>query len=300
MDVSARPHLESSARDPVWLGVYQHGAPWEIVPLDEFEAQAGRAVDVVLWYQDWVQTRDLELRLLEQVAARGAVPLLTWEPWDHTQGPSQPAFALERLLAGDHDAHIAAWAAGLAAYGGPVLHRFAHEMNGHWYPWGSKGGPAAQYVAAWRHVWAIFQQAGAHQVQWVWSPNILVGADAFEPYYPGAAYVDWLGLDGYNWGGWGGWRSFRQLFTASYQRLCALGDQPVMIAEVGCAERGGSKARWIAEAFTEVLPQQLPRVRAVVWFNQHKERDWRITSSPHSRRAFAQAVASPPFRQLRA
>jgi beta-mannanase len=270
-------------------------------PLLEFELQAERPVDLIMWYQDWVHTGELDVGLIQRVADHGAVPLLTWDPWDYTQGPSQPSFALSRVLEGAFDSYISAWARELAGYDGPLLLRFAHEMNGHWYPWGTRarsgppGATAAEYVQTWRHVWRLFQAAGAHQVQWVWAPNILEGAGAFEVCYPGSEYVDWLALDGYNWGGWRRWRSFRQLFAASYRRLTALGPQPVMIAETACAEAGGDKARWITEGLTQVIPDQMPRVRAVVWFNQAKERDWRIESSDASRLAFAEAVKDPPF-----
>ncbi len=275
------------------LGVYQHGAPWEESALAEFERNAERPVDIVMWYQDWAQTRELDLSLLERVADHGALPLLTWEPWDHTAGSRQPAFSLSRILAGGHDDYVRAFAGRVARYARPLLLRWAHEMNGHWYPWGTAGGSAAEYIAVWRRVWELFRAEGASNAAWVWSPNVLDHCVAFEPYYPGDDYVDWVGLDGYNWGGLGRWRSFRRLFVPSYQRLAALSPQPIMIAETASAEAGGDKAGWITEALTQVIPNELPRVRAVIWFNQKKERDWRIESSPKSRQAFAAAVATP-------
>jgi beta-mannanase len=270
--------------------------------LVEFERAAERSVGIVMWYQDWAQTRELDLRLFAQVAQHGAIPLLTWEPWDHTQGPVQPDFHLARVVAGEFDAYLQTSAQRLARYGAPVLLRWAHEMNGHWYPWstGSRirfGGKTsaqatpAEYIAAWRRIWQVFHAEGASNIAWVWSPNVLDHCAPFEPCYPGHEFVDWLALDGYNWGGWGRWRSFARVFGPSYARLVALGPQPVMIAETASAEAGGNKARWITDAFTQTLRAELPRVRAVIWFNQDKERDWRIESSPQSRRAFADAVA---------
>jgi beta-mannanase len=291
----------------VALGVYQHGVPWGMSALAEFERQAERPVAIVMWYQDWAHTAELDLGLFARVAQHGAVPLLTWEPWDHTAGPVQPAFHLARVLAGDFDAYLGACAQRLARYGAPVMLRWAHEMNGHWYPWsvGAVGRTPGQntpdqYVAAWQHIWRLFRAEGADNVAWVWSPNVLDHCAAFESCYPGHEFVDWLALDGYNWGGWGRWRSFARLFGDSYKRLAALGPQPLMIAETASAEAGGSKARWIRDALTESIPTRFPRVRAVVWFNQRKERDWRIESSPASRRAFAEAVAAPPYRAYEA
>jgi len=120
-------------------------------------------------------------------------------------------------------------------------------------------------------------------------------ASVLTPYYPGDAYVDWLGLDGYNRGG-AAWQSFAQVFGASYQSITALSAKPLMIAETASAEAGGSKAQWIVDAFSTQILQRYPRIQAVLWFNQNKETDWRIESSAAAQRAFARAVASSVYR----
>ena len=289
---------DAAAASSIYLGVYQQGAPWSMAPLDEFERAAGKRAAIVMWYQDWVVARSLDTTMLRNVAARGAVPMITWDPWDYTKGTNQPDFRLQTIIDGTHDAYIQSWAAGLKDYSGPVLLRFAHEMNGNWYPWGAgvNGNTAAQYVQAWQRVRGIFTAAGATNVRWLWSPNILLGATDFTPFYPGDAAVDWVGLDGYNWGGRGSWTSFAALFGPSYQHLTALSQKPVMVAEVASAEDGGSKAAWITDAYSTQIPTKFPRIQAVIWFNENKERDWRIQSSPRARRAFADAAAAPLYR----
>jgi beta-mannanase len=269
-------------------------------PLLTFEELAERPVDIVMWYQDWALARSLDLSMLQRVVDHGALPMITWEPWDATLGPEQPRFQLTRILAGDYDQYVETWARQLAAFGRPVLLRWGHEMNGHWYPWGvgRAGTTSSHYVESWHYLWSAFRAVGADKVRWVWSPNVLAGAQAFEPCYPGDAFVDWVGLDGYNWGGWRSWRSFSQVFGESYQRITAVSPKPLMIAETACAEAGMRKARWITDALTVQIPLQLPHVQAVIWFNQAKERDWRIESSSASRQAFAEAVASPHYRGL--
>jgi beta-mannanase len=161
-----------------------------------------------------------------------------------------------------------------------------HEMNGDWYPWGGtvNGNSAKDYVRAWRRMHDIFSRVGATNVRWVWSPHAddVPGtkANAFERYYPGSAYVDVLALDGYNWGSspgsFGGWRSFDQIFVAPYARLARLGPQPIWIAETASDTVGGDKAAWIGDMFD--FAAKRPRLRAIVWFDVLKERDWRATS----------------------
>jgi endoglucanase len=110
--------------------------------------------------------------------------------------------------------------------------------------------------------------------------------------FPGEAYLHWVALDGYNNVNWGGWQSFGQIFSSSYTSITALSVKPVLIAETSSGEVGGSKAAWIRDALGTQLPAHFPRVRALLWFNENKEIDWRIESSETARRAFAEAVAS--------
>ena len=72
-----------------------------------------------------------------------------------------------------------------------------------------------------------------------------------------------------------------------------LSDQPVLIAETASAEEGGDKADWIRRALLHDLPIRFPRVRGLVWFDENKEREWSVSSSPAARRAFAEAASHP-------
>jgi beta-mannanase len=180
-------------------------------------------------------------------------------------------------------------------------------MNGNWYPWASgvNGNTSASFIAMWRHVHDIFAKEGASNVRWIWSPNVdFAGATPLESLYPGDAYVDWVGLDGYNWGmvnGWTPWHSFTDLFGASYARITRLTNKPVIIGEMSSVESGApagqSKATWISSALGVELPNNFPRVRAFVWFDQNNggQRDWRIDSSPDSLAAFRAAIAAKTY-----
>jgi endoglucanase len=65
-----------------------------------------------------------------------------------------------------------------------------------------------------------------------------------------------------------------------------------MVAETACAEQGGSKADWIADAYSTQIPNNFEKIKAVIWFNENKETDWRIESSPAAQNAFATAIQS--------
>ena len=109
-----------------------------------------------------------------------------------------------------------------------VFVRFAHEMNGSWYPWSQQ--PTA-YIAALQSLARAIHKATPKQSALVWAPNYGGGYpftggqyqarpdspdyvvldtnhdgvvdqydDPYAPYYPGDDAVDWVGMTLYHWG----------------------------------------------------------------------------------------------------
>lgn len=272
------------------FGVFTPGAPGDPASYAAVTAEAGGPADVVMWYESWGTGGAFPAAAAGSVAAQGAVPQITWEPWVAGAGVDQPAYALSRIAAGAFDGYVTTWAKQIKAYGKPVQLRFAHEMNGSWYPWsaGVNGNTAAAYVAAWRHVRDVFTKVGVGNVTWVWSPNTPYhGSTALSSLYPGDNYVDTVALDGYNWGTsreWTTWQSFWDVFGPGVQELQAISSRPIYIAEVASTEVGGDKAAWITDMFATLAAH--PEIRGFTWFNDNKETDWRITSSPSAQAAF--------------
>lgn len=307
------PRARAAAPAPIALGASMTApsrglyAPCDTAPMDDFAAQTGRRPAIALWYQPWggygpnPQWADFPARCMDNSYARGAVVLTTWEPWDGN--PSNPVYKLTTITRGDFDPYIRRYADDAKVWGHPFYLRFAHEMNGNWYPWGTgphnpEGNTPADYVAAWRHVHDLFVQEGAANVRWVWSPNTLSSnSPQATATYPGDAYVDWLAMDGYNVGssnGYDGWTSAAALFSPLYTALATLPTKPMMIAETASSEMGGDKAAWITQAYADI-PNRFPRVRAVVWFDEDKETDWRVDSSPAALAAYRAVVTDPAF-----
>jgi hypothetical protein len=286
------------------LGVNTAGIPQTMgTSLDAFAAKAGAMPQIAMYYQDWYEgwsTALVNPNFVSQATARGVTPMITWEPLLDTQDPvSQPAYAPRNIARGDFDPYIHRAAREAKAFGRPFFVRLAHEMNGGWSEWGRgvNGNTPAEYIAMWRHVVGIFREEGADNVRWVWSPNIAGwnGLAWFQPYYPGDDWVDWVALDGYNWGSTmaSGWHSFTSVFADNYDALVQLAPtKPVMIAETASAEAGGDKAAWILQGLGHDLQARMPRVRALVWFDRNKETDWRVDSSVSSDNALRTVVAS--------
>jgi hypothetical protein len=295
------------APNAIYWGAYVKGVPWDLSILDTFESRAGKRSSIVHWGQPWWyggKYEPFQTQLYERVRQRGAIPLIDWGSWDFCCGTNQPNFQLADIIAGRHDAYIRQWATDAKAWGHPFFLRLNWEMNGSWFPWSEvvNGNRSGEYVRSWQHVHNLFRQVGATNVTWVWSVNEIAGSSTpIASLYPGDGYVDWVAMDSYNWGtdrGYG-WRSFAQAFDATYAALGQLAPgKPIMIAETGSSEDGGSKAAWIRDAFQVQLPTKYPKVKAVVWFNWNDNDpalDWPIESSQASIDAFRQSVGGSSY-----
>lgn len=266
-----------------------------------------REVRILSFYIAWGNETDPDLSGIERVFNQGLIPMLTWEPWRLPQDPSisgfpegQPDFSLDQILSGRYDEYIRRWAHELSKISSPILFRPMHEMNGNWYPWcGSvNGNDPGKYIETWRYLRSIFRGASSNCLDWVWCPYAhsvpeKPGNEIWQ-YYPGAGEVDVLAMDGYNWGSsrpWSTWQSFDEVFSKSYGVLNGIApEKPMMIGEMGCAEKGGNKGKWMEEAFG-LLKTEFNRIRGLIWFNMNKECDWRIESSFRSFRSFRQGLA---------
>lgn len=292
-----RPGTALAAPGPeVAVGVYIPGATEDPSLINAYESQVGRDPAIVSYYRDW--TRPLiEPDVLEAVWSHDAVPMITWEPWN--QHDESEYYPLSAIAAGRYDRFIGESARASAAWGQPILIRFAHEMNGSWYPWGRgrNGDTPAAYKAAWRHVVSVFRAEGAVNVKWVWTPYVLNGHRfPFRRYYPGDSWVDWAGLDGLNGGSVFGWRPFWQIFEDSYRQLVRLTPRPLILAEVASTEAGGHKAAWLSHALRRSLPR-MPHIRAIVWWADPTDRrgDFGIDSSPGALQALRAGIATARY-----
>ncbi|HEY3317554.1 MAG TPA: glycosyl hydrolase [Coriobacteriia bacterium] len=296
-----------------YLGLYRPPAPFDITAIDTYESVSSKRPAIVMWYQPWAAKGpyQFDAGTCISVLQRGAVPMITWEPWDpgtnanYVHDPAnQRAYALRNIVDGKFDSYIRSWATAVKSVGGPVMIRPMHEMNGDWYPWGGlvNGNTPELYVAAWRRIHDIFAREGVTNVTWVWSINHMSVPDnarnSYAAYYPGDAYVDWTAISGFNWGTsspYSSWRTFESWYTKPLAYLKTLG-KPVVIAEFACVENGGDKAAWLQDAYTRIRRDH-PEVKAVIYYDALEKgpestQDWRISTSAKSLASYRSAVGS--------
>jgi hypothetical protein len=287
-------------------------APWDMSAVAKFEEEAGKGVSLVHFFQPFANCGGSSCSFygfpttpMENIRSHGSIPVLSWSSQSIPSSVSEPDYQLSDVIAGRYDSFIKTFAAAAKAWGHPFFLRFNWEMNGTWFPWseGVNGNNPGEYVAAWRHVHDIFTAAGASNVTWVWCPNVDynnnlagIGRD-----YPGNAYVDWTGLDGYNWGTNpvkpGGWKSFDQIYRSTYRYITesVAPSKPMAIGEVASSEYGGSKAAWI-KSMLAAVPTEYPKIRALLWFDKYDDgMDWPVESSTGATTGFSEGIRSAAY-----
>ena len=205
------------------------------------------------------------------------------------------------LVDGKADEYIRDYAKGVKNYGEEIWLRPLHEANGDWYDWGvgkkDAGNTDANVAEAFRHIVKIFREENVTNVKWVWTTNASNqgSGTTLTGNYPGDEYVDYISIDGYNWGkcqSWSSWQTFSQVFKKAYNALANI-DKPLFIAEISSSELGGNKAEWITDMF-EHFATDFARVFAVMWFSQSKEAnegDWALNTSQEAVDAWKAGIA---------
>jgi hypothetical protein len=283
-------------------------APWDWNAVTDFEKldAAGKGMSVATSGAQFYSKQycggycGFQTALFTSVRNHGAIPMISWQS---TTDSAQSGFTDAEIAAGSQDPYITQWAQAAKAWGHPFFLRFDWEMNGNWLGWspGVDGNTAASFVAMWQHIHTIFVSAGATNATWVWCPNVDPNNTwtSLQSVYPGDAYVDWTGLDGYN--GDTPWTSFQSLYQSTYNTITRTlaPSKPMIIGEVGSTETGGSKAQWISNMLSE-LPTQFPKIHGVLWFDVSDpgpggHTDWPLESSPTAETAFATGINNPAY-----
>lgn len=276
---TAPPSAASPASPGTYLGVYVPGAPESYAGITAFAAATGVRPTVVVYYSGWMER--FQAAFAGMAVRHHAVPLVQINP---------TGISLAAIAAGRYDAYLRSYAAAVRAFHHRVILSFAHEMNATWYGWGFGHTSPSVFVAAWRHVVTVFRTAGARNVTWLWTVNVIdshAGIPSPARWWPGRSYVNWVGIDGYyfqpSW-------QFAPLFGPTIKAVRALTLDPILISET--AAPAATQPAKITNLFAGIRAYGL---LGFVWFDVKKHQDWRI-SSPAAVAAFrrgAQALQQP-------
>lgn len=253
------------------LGIYSPELPYHYDKVAEIEDSLNTKFRVISYYQAWGDGDEHEFNpdIARNIAKGGYVPMITWEPWvvafDAYKNTMTDS-SLTLISKGEFDYYIKYWAKEIVLYGKPIFLRLGHEMTNPWYSWSITYGNTPEiFIDMWKHVYDIFQKEGATNASFVWSPY--TAYDSL--YYPGQDYVDWIGIDIFNYGSLsesGAWLDFFTITKLYYDKYKHL-DKPIMIAEVGCSEFGGNKNEWFRDMFHTLAVDNFPLIKLLVIFD---------------------------------
>jgi hypothetical protein len=194
--------------------------------------------------------------------------------------------SVSQITAGSEDKYLEKLAQQIAIMHGPVGVDFDHEFNGKWYKWGYRYITPAQYVAAWRHIVKVFRKNGAKNAIWIWNPNVTMGPASttqdLRPWYPGNAYVNWVGLDGYYYEAY---YTYASIFNHTIDQVRALTKDPIIIMESGASPVSG-RVRAIKNLFKGA--EKTRGLLGLIYFDYDKNsvHDWYINNDRSARAAF--------------
>jgi hypothetical protein len=292
--------------------------------IEGFEEMVGKHQAIIASASFWGE-QSFPMANMKMIWRHGSLPLLFWSPWDrpYEQRKGPDRFSLNAILAGHWNRYIDSWADEARAFGHPLIVSLGDEMNGDWFPWSGvyyggnqrlnpKGATPERWAGpelfkrTYRYVVDRVRSRGARNIQWMFHTNNFsfpMDTWNFAPaYYPGSAYVDWLGLSVY------GeqfndepWADFYLLTKWPYEEMERLDPtKPIMIAEWATGEfpQKGDKAKWIADAFS-LLREKFPRIKAAVYWHERWQNEdesfsnLRVNSSPEALAAYRAGISNP-------
>jgi hypothetical protein len=282
--------VERGPRPPVsgaWLGAWVM-ANWQTPvgrgeAFDAFEAQVGAQLPIAHMFHEW--TDDFPGPTEAELARRSQLLLLSWAGTD-----------TRSITSGSYDGLIRERAKDIKALGTPVLLRFRWEMDRP--NLAASVHSPADYIAAWKHTRAIFNEVGVTNAGWVWCPHvqgfIQPERDA-AAYYPGDDQVEWLCTDVYDGTEMDGFAAQMNAFMAFAQKH----PKPIIIGEFGTVHEGGGarRAAWLREVRT--YTKAYPQIKALVYFAEKMNRrpfyDTTLADDPEALKAFTELASDPYF-----
>src|SRR6202451_1073816 len=260
----AKPYNVSRLLDPAGgklLGVQAPGAPDALGPVTPVAlgrvqtcaAGAGANPTLIGEYMAW--NKPMDTQAAANAWSYGALYYMVWEPYDTS---------VAAIADGRSNAYITSVARQVRALNQPVAISFGHEFNGNWYPWGITGTTADDFVTAWRLIHRLFAKADARNVIWIWNPNVIDAEPQLDlaSYYPGNAYVSWVGITGYF--STTGPDTFAGLYGPTMQEIRGFTNKPFIIAETS-VETGPDEVTAAQNLVSG--GRQAPDGLGFLWFN---------------------------------
>jgi hypothetical protein len=297
-------NAESPRALPPPTGKLYHGCYWggvgtdthdptehDVAPVDvkHYEEAVGAKTAWVYFSNNWFESRKFPAAMCGWIRDLGKTPyvrLMLRSDVDQKHGEKR--FSLQKIIAGEFDVDLRTWARDAKIFGSPILIEWGTEPNGNWFSWNGKwnGGSAEgpkRYIAAYRRIVDLMRSEGADNLTWVWHANWYDEPEqewnAFENYFPGTDYCDWVALSAY-----GpttprtrdGTESFEFKLDEAYPRLARVAPgKPMIVAEFGCDlhNRYVDVVKWTRSALEGLFSNRWPAIVGFCWWNEGWQND---------------------------
>lgn len=275
--------------DGAWLGAWVkpewHTASGRAAALDAFNRAAGGKLSLAHMFHEFDEPFPGPTQ--DAFHAMGKLQMISWSGTD-----------TRSIVSGIYDPVIRQRAEEVKEFGVPVLLRWRWEMD--------RPNLAASmhspedYVAAWKHLRAIFTEVGVTNAGWVWCPHVEGFVDKTrqaERYYPGDDQVDWLCADVYPGPGFASFSDQMDHFMAFAQQR----PRPVIIGEFGVTADGrpGQRADWLREVRPYL--KRHPQIKGALYFAAKQTTkplyDSTFGEDPESAEVFRELATDPYFTQ---
>ena len=273
------------------INIYDGGyTPQDDVALQQIDAFAQQTGQYPGTFSIWVdfgpdgtRTSFPSQTLLDGLTSRNITPVIFLQPVgpeihkssNNPEGAKK--YSNSSIVKGTWDTWLTTFAQAAKAYNKPVIIRYAHEMNGSWFPWsryypsGSNGaeyydvnnGPQ-NYVKAWKHVYNLIKPI-APKAKFYWGVNDgNASGSTYAEYFPGDGFVDYVGFDSYKKPG--NSNSLDDLYSTPIQRLKSLSSKPIIIGETAIDPNIAERSDLLTNGYNAVF-NKYPEVQAIIYYN---------------------------------
>ena len=328
---AGKTKLTAPQRDQIYFGAFpDFGGSEDHVStqrVKDFETLAGKKIAWAYFSQNWYNGIIYPREAVHAIAQSGATPFVRLMPRsDEIQGHAEKRFSMQHIIEGKFDTALKKWAKDAKKDNIPLLADFAVEANGDWFQWsgrftgGSKkdgyGDPhypdgPERYRDAYRHIVDLFRAEGVTHITWFFHynyasfPNEAWNQPKY--YYPGDAYIDWVGFSLYGaqtldeeWEGLEFSTQLKQYYPSTKEIKTR---NPMALLEFGVTDDhpDGNKSAWLDDAFKTILDNNYVKLAAInPWHENWENEDGtmtkiRLDSSPETQTTFRKWIKNKRF-----
>ena len=225
--------------------------------ITDYETLINKRIAWAYFSDNWLDNLSFPYDEVTTIHNAGRVPFIRMMARsDFGEFGADPVYTMQRILNGDFDRQLIAWANEAKNIGYPLLVEFGTEVNGNWFPWNGEhnGGSTTtnygdttlpdgpeRFRDAYRHIIDIFNANNVSNITWFFHVDAFRLPDenwnGIENYYPGDSYIDWIGLSAY------GpqlpdedFMSFTEIVDHIYPKIINLTNKPIAILEFAITE----------------------------------------------------------------